>query len=169
MPSLLSVPEFRIYTAVVQAGETAFDIELFTPMGPPSFWAVYARSDESPNYGTQPLIVNMSMSCLTTGKKSDSIDDTGLAELYFMTQRNVHRKALYEHIAFNERQVVLLRSEDVGTMGLDPALYQREKRTRYRVKGAIRVLDVSTTVSVILVYNNRGLQIQGKEISVQYL
>ena len=169
VPSLLSVPEFRIYTAVVQAGETAFDIELFTPMGPPSFWAVYARSDESPNYGTQPLIVNMSMSCLTTGKKSDSIDDTGLAELYFMTQRNVHRKALYEHIAFNERQVVLLRSEDVGTMGLDPALYQREKRTRYRVKGAIRVLDVSTTVSVILVYNNRGLQIQGKEISVQYL
>ena len=83
VPSLLSVPEFRIYTAVVRAGEA----ELFTPMGPPSFWAVYARSGESPNYGTQPLIVNMSMSCLTTGKKSDSIDDTGLAELYFMTHR----------------------------------------------------------------------------------
>ena len=169
VPSLLSVPEFRIYTAVVQAGDTAFDIELFTPMGPPSFWAIYARSDESPNYGTQPLIVNLSMSCLTTGKKSDSIDDTGLAELYFMTQRNVHRKALYEHNAFNERQVVLLRSEDVGTMGLNPALYQREKRTRYRVKGAIRVLDASSTVNVVLVYNNRGLQIQGKEISVHYL
>ena len=109
------------------------------------------------------------MSCLTTGKKSDSIDGTELAELYFLTQRNVHRKALYEHNAFNERQVVLLRSEDVGTMGLNPALYQREKRTRYRVKGTIRELDVSATVTVILVYNNRGLQIQNKEISVQYL
>ena len=86
-----------------------------------------------------------------------------------MTQRNVHRKALYEHNAFNKRQVVLLRSEDVGTMGLNPALYQREKRTRYRVKGAIRKLDVPVTVSVVLVYNNRGLQIQGKEISVHYL
>ena len=169
VPSLLSVPEFRLYTAVVQAGDTAFDIELFTPMGPPSFWAVYARSDESPNYGTQPLIVQLYMSCLTTGKKSDSIDGTELAELYFLTQRNVHRKALYEHNAFNKRQVVLLRSEDVGTMGLNPALYQREKRTRYRVKGTIRELDVSATVTVMLVYNNRGLQVQGKEISVQYL
>ena len=54
-------------------------------------------------------------------------------------------------------------------MGLNPALYQREKRTRYRVKGTIRELDVSATVTVILVYNNRGLQIQNKEISVQYL
>ena len=64
--------------------------------------------------------------------------------------------------------MILLRSEDVGTMGINPRLYQREKRTRYRIQGTTH-WSTDTTVNIILVYTNRGLQITGKEISVQYL
>ena len=59
-----------------------------------------------------------------------------------------------------------MRSEDVGTMGISPRLFQREKRTRFRT---LSLQSATTEVYVVLVYNNRGLQIMGKEISVQYL
>ena len=85
-----------------------------------------------------------------------------------MTRRNCHKNANYTDAAFKERQVILLRSEDVGTMGINPRLYQREKRVRYRIQGTCR-WPRDSTVSIILAYTNRGLQIAGKEISVQYL
>jgi hypothetical protein len=173
VPSLLSVPEFRISTQVLPIGSRAFDIELFTPQGPPAFWAIYARETARlTRQGDQPRIEELTMSCLTTGKKSDTINETSENELYFMTQRNTHPRANYDPSRFASHQTILLRSEDVGTMGLSPYMYQREKRTRYRVFGTLNQMvnsPVSRTVFVVLVYNNRGLQIQGKEISLQYV
>ena len=131
-------------------------------MGPPCFWCIFARRDDSPNYGLQPIIDNLTLTCMTTGKMSDTIQGADKAELFFMTRRN------YSDTDFKQRQVILLRSEDVGTMGINPRLYQREKRTRYRVQGTSH-WAADNTISIILVYNNRGLQITGKEISVQYL
>ena len=144
-------------------------MEVYTPMGPPAFWAVFARRSDRPNYGQQPIIETLSMFCLTTGKKSDTIQDTSAADLYFITQRNVHNLSGYNADRFRERQVILMRSEDVGTMGISPRLFQREKRTRFRVQGTLSLQSATTEVYVVLVYNNRGLQIMGKEISVQYL
>ena len=55
-------------------------------------------------------------------------------------------------------------------MGISPQLFQREKRARFRVRGSLRsTTDARTIVYAVMVYNNRGLQIVGKEISVQYL
>ena len=75
IPSLLSVPEFRHYKVYIKgpgrAGPTSdFDTEIFTPMGPPCFWCIFARQDDSPNYGTQPMVDNLTFTCMTTGKKS---------------------------------------------------------------------------------------------------
>ena len=173
IPSLLSVPEFRQYTVNVPGPgkvepTSDFDTEIFTPMGPPCFWCLFARRDDSPNAELQPMIDNLTMTCVTTGKKSDTIFEAGKAELFFMTRRNCHKRAFYTDADFRFRQVILLRSEDVGTMGINPRLYQREKRTRYRIQGTTH-WSTDTTVNIILVYTNRGLQITGKEISVQYL
>ena len=52
-------------------------------------------------------------------------------------------------------------------MGINPRLFQREKRVRFRVQGTLTL--ETGDVFIVLVYNNRGLQIVGKEISVQYL
>ena len=172
IPSLLSVPEFRLSTEVLPIGSRSFDIELFTPQGPPAFWVIYARETEmKTRQGGQPRIEQLSMRCLTTGKKSDTIHETSENELYFMTQRNTHPRANYDSSKFASHQTILLRSEDVGTMGLSPHMYQREKRTRYRVHGTLseKPSSMLRTVFVVLVYNNRGLQIQGKEISLQYV
>ena len=173
IPSLLSVPEFLQHKVYLKGPGTdeptsEFDTEIFTPMGPPCFWCFFARTDDSPNFGQQPIIDNLTLTCMTTGKKSDTVQDAGKAELFFMTRRNCHKRASYSDTDFKQRQVILLRSEDVGTMGINPRLYQREKRTRYRVQGTSH-WATDNTISIILVYNNRGLQISGKEISVQYL
>ena len=173
IPSLLSVPEFRHYKVYIKgpgrAGPTSdFDTEIFTPMGPPCFWCIFARQNDSPNYGTQPMVDNLTFTCMTTGKKSDTVQGVTKAELFFMTRRNCHKHANYTDSRYKRRQVILLRSEDVGTMGVHPGLYQREKRTRYRIQGTSN-WSQDNTVHIILVYNNRGLQITGKEISVQYL
>ena len=159
------MPEFRVTRSL--ATGASFDMEVYTPMGPPAFWAVFARRPDRPNYGQQPIIETLSMFCLTTGKKSDTIQDTSAADLYFITQRNVHNLSGYEAVRFNKRQVILMRSEDVGTMGISPRLFQREKRVRFRVQGSLNLQ--TGDVYIVLVYTNRGLQIVGKEISVQYL
>ena len=79
----------------------------------------------------------------------------------------MHNLSGYEAVRFNKRQVILMRSEDVGTMGISPRLFQREKRVRFRVQGSLNLQ--TGDVYIVLVYTNRGLQIVGKEISVQYL
>ena len=115
------------------------------------------------------MITTLSLKCETTGKKSDTIDGADAAELYFATQRNTHSDAHYTRRAYNERQTVLLTSEDVGTMGLSPVHYQREKRTRYLVTGVCDNRYRATTMNVVLVYTNRGLEVSGKQLRMIYL
>ena len=51
----------------------------------------------------QPLIKRLSLQNLTTMKKSDSVINTDVHELYHMTQRNVHPRSEYDSAAFNRR------------------------------------------------------------------
>ena len=41
------------------------------------------------------MIDNLTMTCVTTGKKSDTIFEAGKAELFFMTRRNCQARVLY--------------------------------------------------------------------------
>ena len=107
--------------------------------------------------------------CETTGKKSDTIDNASAAEMYFATHRNTHNDANYTHVHYNARQTILLTSEDVGTMGLSPLNYQREKRARYIVTGTCDNKSRPTTMNAVLVYTNRGLQIVGKQFQMVYI
>jgi len=82
-----------------------------------------------------------------------------------MTQRNVHHRSEYEHTAFNKRQTILLASEDIGIMGMDPTdNYQTQKRVVIRVSGTSSHSE--GTVTVLFVYNNRGLYLTGVQQSV---
>ena len=78
-----------------------------------------------------------------------------------MTQRNVNDRARYDRSAFNHRQVVLLTAEDIGVMGVQE--YQQEKRAVFRFEGT---LDQQAKVTALLIFNNRGLYIHGKQLSV---
>ena len=98
-------------------------------------------------------------------KKSDTVFDTDVHELYHMTQRNVHNRSEYESDAFNKRQTILLATEDIGIMGMDPAdNYQQQKRVVIRVSG--KVSHFEGTVTVLFIYNNRGLYLTGVQQSV---
>ena len=83
----------------------------------------------------QPFIKTLSLKCRSTGKKSDTVDNTPASDLFFMTNRNIHKDNAYTSEKFLKRQTILLRSEDVGTMKIDPSLYQREKRAHYVISG----------------------------------
>ena len=177
-PSLLSIPEFKVFSTSstplnLEDGLSDFEIDVFTPMGPPAFWCFYARdkrlSKDVDAYVPHPTIQEMSIKCVTTGKKSDTIDLASAAELYFATQRNVHPAANYTSNSFNSRQTVLLTSEDVGTMGLSPYYYQREKRAKYKITGRCDADGRETVVTAVLVYTNRGLEISGKQLHMVYL
>ena len=74
----------------------------------------------------------MCLMCTTTQKKSNTILDADVHQLYHITQRNVNQRARYNRRTFNNRQVVLLSAEDVGMMGLTASEYQNEKRARFR-------------------------------------
>ena len=78
-----------------------------------------------------------------------------------MTQRNVNPRAGYDRRDYQQRQVVLLSAEDIGMMGVDE--YQKEKRSLYRFSG---VVDETAVVSVLFVYNNRGILVKGRQLSV---
>ena len=114
----------------------------------------------------QPLIKRLSLQNLTTMKKSDSVINTDAHELYHMTQRNVHPRSEYDSAAFNRRQTLLLTAEDIGIMGLEAKHYQRQKRVQIRVSG---LCTNAGTVTVIFIYNNRGLFIKGRQQSVVHM
>ena len=122
---------------------------------------MFCRS--GPVTGFQPLITTLSLQNRTTMKKSDSVFDTDVHELFHMTQRNVHPRSEYNSSAFNERQTILLTTEDIGIMGLKSQHYQRQKRVQIRVNG---VCTNEGTVTVIFIYNNRGMFIRGRQQSV---
>ena len=159
--SLLYLPNFMEFTTTVQADLT-FSKDCYSGTGVPAFLCVFCR--DGPVLAEQPLITTLSLQNRTTMKKSDTVFDTDIHELYHMTQRNVHHRSEYESTAFNKRQTILLASEDVGIMGMDPAdNYQRQKRVVIRVSGTS---TRAGKVTVLFVYNNRGLYLTGVQQSV---
>ena len=99
--------------------------------------------------------------CNTTQKRSNTILNAGVHQLYHITQRNVHSRAEYDRDAFNKRQVVLMSAEDIGLMGLED--YQKEKRAVFRFQGTV---DQQARVTALMIYTNRGLYIHGRQLSV---
>ena len=158
--SLLYLPNFIEFTTSVQADLT-FEVDCMTGKGVPGFMCVFCR--DSDNMFKQPVIKRLSLQNRTTMKKSDSIFDTDVHELFHMTQRNVHPRSEYNSTAFNERQTILLTTEDIGIMGLASEHYQRQKRVQIRVNG---LCTNEGTVTVIFIYNNRGMFIRGRQQSV---
>ena len=158
--SLMYLPQFREYKTTVVSG--AFDFECRTNYGLPSFFCIFCR--DADEFDRQPLIQRLSISSTTTMKKSDVVFETDVHELYHLTQRNVHPMAEYDHAAFNKRQVILLATEDIGTLGLEMDVhYQKAKRAGFNISGTV---DRPGTVTVIFIYNNRGLAIEGRQLSV---
>ena len=159
--NILHLPQFREMNAYVQSDGT-FDFEMFSPYGMPSHIAIFCRDqDRSRDHMDQPLIKQLSIMCNTTQMKSNTILNANVHQLYHITQRNVNQRARYNRQTFNKRQVVLLSAEDIGMMGLEQ--YQIEKRTQFRFHGTVDQLGRITTV---LIFNNRGLYLQGKHMSV---
>ena len=159
--SLLYLPNFVEFKASVQADNT-FSRDCYSGSGVPAFLCIFCRG--GPVLADQPLITTLSLQNRTTMKKSDTVFETDIHELFHMTQRNVHHRSEYESTAFNKRQTILLASEDVGIMGMDPAdNYQRQKRVVIRVSGTS---TRAGKVTVLFVYNNRGLYLTGVQQSV---
>ena len=158
--SILYLPQFREHSLAVAGG--AFEFNLFSELGSPSYFCVFCRSATT-DILQQPLITQLSIRCETTKKKSNTITDMSIGQLYHLTQRNVHPAAEYDRVAFNRRQTVLLSAEDVGLLGLRPYEYQKAKRVNYILSG---ITDVPGTLYAVLVYNNRGLHIDGRRLEV---
>jgi hypothetical protein len=148
----------------VSAADGKFDFEMFSPFGMPSFIALFCRDqDRSRDYMDQPIVKQLSIMCTTTQKKSNTILEADVHQLYHITQRNVNQRARYNRETFNSRQVVLLSAEDIGLMGLTAAEYQLEKRARFQFHGTV---DQVGRVTAVLIFNNRGLYVEGKHMSV---
>ena len=161
--NLLHLPQFREANTYVQS-DGSFEFEMFSPYGMPSYIAIFCRDqDRSRDHMTQPLIKQLSIMCTTTQKKSNTILEANVHQLYHITQRNVNQRARYNRKTFNKRQVVLLSAEDIGMMGLEQGEYQLEKRAKFQFTGTV---DQLGRVTAVLVFNNRGLYIQGKHMSV---
>ena len=158
--SLLYLPNFIEYRTSV-LDDMTFSVECMTGKGVPSFISLFCR--DSDNMFEQPKILRLSLQNYTTMKKSDSVFDTDVHELYHMTQRNVHSRSQYDSDAYNDRQTILLATEDIGIMGLGREHYQRQKRVKVRVSGTCTNFG---TVTVIFIYNNRGMYIKGRQQSV---
>ena len=163
----MHLPQFREGSTSELSDDGKFDFEVYSPYGMPSYIAVFARdTDFSINYKTQPLVTQLSIMCNTTMKKSNTILNADVHQLYHITQRNVHPRAEYDRFDFNKRQVVLLRAEDIGLLGLHPSEYQYEKRATFRFQGSV---DQIGRVTALLIFNNRGLYVHGKQLSVERL
>ena len=142
-------------------------------MGMPSYMCVFCRHDDDrgQNYKeTQPIIEFLNIECTTTKKKSDIVTHTfkskeglGKHQLFHLTQRNVHPRSKYDSTAYNRRQTIMLSAEDIGLMGIERTEYQSLKRVRFRFHGAC---NLPGELSVVFVYNNRGLNIDGAQLSI---
>jgi hypothetical protein len=56
-----------------------------------------------------------------------------------------------------------MSAEDVGLMGLQIGEYQTEKRAVFRFSGIVNEI---CRITVLLIYNNRGLYVEGKQLGV---
>ena len=126
------LPQFREFKLPVTGNE--FSITCFSELGCPSYFCFFCRSATT-DILQQPLIKTLSIFNVTTQKKSNSIQDISIGQLFHLTQRNVHKAAEYSRAAFKRRQTVLLSAEDVGMMGLRSFEYQKAKRVQYRFSG----------------------------------
>jgi hypothetical protein len=160
-PAMLYLPNFVEFKTET-ADDGTFSIDCFTAYGSPSFFCVFCRDNDG--VGTQPLIRQLSISSQTTHKKSDTVFETDVHELYYLTQRNVHPMSGYDHAAFNKRQTILLAAEDIGILGLNvDSDYQKQKRATYRFAGTT---DRGGRIHILLIYNNRTLAVKGRQLSV---
>ena len=164
--SLLYLPQFQLHQQNVQT--TTFDFTTYTSNGLPSYFAFFCRHDRNEqgyNYNVaQPMIETLNVRCDTTKRTSDVIgDDLGKHHLYHLTMRNVHPFSHYNSSAYNKRQVVLLSAEDIGLMALKNSDYQKLKRLRFQFTGT---LSTAGRLHVLLIYNNRGLEIFGADLKV---
>ena len=91
------------------------------------------------------------------------VQDLSVSQLFHLTQRNVHPGAQYDKDTFRRRQTVLLSAEDVGLLGLTADEYQKAKRVRYVFSG---ITDKPGQLYIVMVYNNRGLHIDGRRLQV---
>ena len=164
--SLLYLPQFKLYE--IKALNQTFDEIIYTSNGMPSYVAIYARYNEreaAQNFNlVQPRIESLNIACDTTKRKSNVVtDNMGKHHLFHLTMRNVHPASGYNSVAYNRRQIVLLSAEDIGLMSLKTSDYQSLRRVRFQFSG---VCNQACTVSVVFVYNNRGLEIRGADIKV---
>ena len=158
--SLLYMPHF--HTQTVTTNGQLFDFEVFSPYGNPSYFALFARNAQHGNEWTkQPLIKSLTIRSGTTMKLSNTILAAREHELYHLTQRNVHPRAQYDRLQNKNRQVILLATEDIGDLGVSQ--YQREKRAKFRFSGE---LDDPAKVTVVMIFNNRGLAVKNREMQI---
>ena len=161
-PAMLYLPSFVKFTTPIKS-DGSFVQDCFTAYGSPSFLCIFCR-DNDDNLLQQPLIRQLSISSQTTHKKSNTVFETNVHELYHLTQRNVHPFSGYDRDAFNRRQTILLAAEDIGIMGFNVQTeYQRSKRAVYRIAGTS---DRLGTVTMLFIYSNRALAVDGKQLSV---
>ena len=157
--NIMYLPQFQEYKSVI-SGNT-FDFNCYSSLGSPSYFCLFCRG-ASTDVLQQPRIKTLSVFNNTTQKKSNSIQDMSQGQLYHLTQRNVHAAAEYDRFAYNRRQTILLSAEDVGMMGLKSFEYQKAKRVNYRFTGTV---DHPGILYVVLIYNNRGLHVDGRRLA----
>ena len=159
-PNVLYLPQFR-ETTVPVSGNT-FDVEIFSELGAPSYFCLFCRHTNT-DILQQPQIRQLSIFNSTTKKKSNVVSELSISQLYHLTQRNVHPAAQYDKHRFRRRQTILLKTEDIGLLGLDHNQYQSAKRVKYSFSGTI---DDPGQLYIIMVYNNRGLHIDGRRLQL---
>ena len=80
--SLLYLPNFKEYTTSVLADHT-FSVDCYSGTGVPAFVCLFCRS--GPVLEDQPLITKLSLQNRTTMKKSDTVFETDIHELFHMS------------------------------------------------------------------------------------
>ena len=161
LESVLYLPQFREFKKPI-AGNS-FEMEIFSELGAPSYFCFFCRRTSEADILQQPIIKTLSIFNGTTKKKSNVVQDMRVSQLFHLTQRNVHPASQYDRKAFNRRQTILLSTEDIGMMGLKSDEYQKAKRVRYVFSGTT---NEPGQLYVVLVYNNRGLHIDGRRLQV---
>jgi len=158
--NVLYLPQFREFVRTI--ADNTFEIEIFSELGSPSYFCLFCRSATT-DILQQPIIKSLSIFNGTTKKKSNVVTNLSVSQLFHLTQRNVHPAAQYDKNAARRRQTVLLSAEDIGLLGLKAEEYQKAKRVRYVFSGT---LDDPGQLYIVLVYNNRGLHIDGRRLQV---
>ena len=158
--NILYLPQCKLYENDI-AGNT-FSVDCYSNLGAPAYFCVFCRNPTT-DILSQPRVRTLSIQCLTTSKKSNVVTELSIGQMFHLTQRNVHAGAEYDRFAYDKRQTVLLTTEDVGLVGLTQGEYQKEKRVTYRFSGT---LSEPGLLTVMMIYNNRGLCIEGRRLRV---